>query len=127
MFRNEKGFTYPLTLCLLILFSTFLVIQVEQFIFEKKMLRETEIVLKQETYLLSTMTKLEDILSLEENPSLMGNFLFQDGSANYQINEITTDLWEVIIILKTGESTEIIGTAYFDRNTKRMIKWVEKH
>jgi ComG operon protein 7 len=128
MLRNQSGFTYPLTLCLLIIFSTVLVIHIEQYVMESRMLKETETILKQDYYLLNAVRTIESTLATEGNKKEPGSILFNDGQANYVIMELTDQLWEIDIHLKTGtDQIEISGLAYYDTDIQKVIKWIEKN
>ncbi|WP_191090620.1 competence type IV pilus minor pilin ComGG [Niallia endozanthoxylica] len=125
--HNQKGFTYPLTLCMLILFSTILAIYLEQYLTEKRMLTETENILKQEYYIVSTLKTMEESLAVEGRTNHTGSIEFYDGQAEYVIEEITGSLWEIKLQIKTGiDSRQFSGTAFYDTDYKKIIKWVEK-
>jgi len=110
----------------MILLSTTLLIQIEQFLTEKRMLIETETILKQDYYQLSTIDLLQTELSTNENIQ-MGSLDFKDGQAGYSIKELSVGLLELKVILKTGinKITIIEGTAIYDKNLKKIIKWTE--
>lgn len=127
MVRNQSGFTYPLTLCMLILFSTVLIIYIEQFVTEKRMLAETENILKQDYYLVSSLKTLEETLAVQGKTDGTGYIDFYDGQVKYVIEELTGSLWEITINLKTGNNHEFNGSAYYDIHYKKIIKWVEKN
>lgn len=125
--HNQKGFTYPLTLCMLILFSTILALYLEQYITEKRMLTETENILKQEYYIVSSLKTMEESLAVEGRVNPTGFIEFYDGQAEYVIEEITESLWEIKLQIKIGiDSRQFSGTAFYDTNYKKIIKWVEK-
>jgi ComG operon protein 7 len=127
MLRNQKGFTYPLTLCFLVLLSTTLFIQIEQYLTEKKMLNETETILKQDYYLLSTVRKIESTLAAINGETVnAGSFDFYDGHADFQIKKITDTIWEINIQLMTGKKTVITGIAYYDSGSQKVIQWIER-
>ena len=126
MLRNQKGFIYPVTLGFMILFSTLLVMGIEQFLTEKRMLNETEIILKQDYYLLSTVDQLQSYLSANENLDMSGTFQFKEGEASYLMIEKTDTILEIIIYLQITDHDAIFeGTAIYDRNLRKMIKWTE--
>ncbi|MCQ6273719.1 hypothetical protein JMM81_01845 [Bacillus sp. V3B] len=128
MLRNQSGFTYPLTLCLLIIFSTMIMIYIEQYIMESRMLTETEMILKQDYYLLNSVRIIETTLATDGEKKEQGSIEFNDGHADYVIIELTTQLWEININLKTGiDQIDISGLAYYDTDLQKVIKWVEKN
>lgn len=128
MLRNQNGFTYPLTLCLLIIFSTTLVIHIEQYVMESRMLKETETILKQDYYLLDAVRTIETTLAMGGDEKEPGSIEFNDGQADYVIMELTDQLWEINITLKTGiDQMTISGLAYYDTDLQKIIKWIEKN
>lgn len=127
MLRNQKGFTYPLTLCLFIIFSTMVMIHIEQYVTERRMLKETETILKQDYYLLSAVRTIETNLAIDGNKKEPGSIMFYDGQVDYEIKELTPQLWEININLKTGiDQTDVSGLAYYDTDVQKVIKWSEK-
>ncbi len=127
MFQNEKGFTYPLTLCLLIIFSMVLAIHIDQYVIEKGMLLETETILKQDYYLLSSVRKIESTLAEMNGETVeAGSFEFYDGHANFYISKVTDTIWQINIQLKTGKEMVITGIAYYDSERQKVIQWIER-
>lgn len=126
MLRNEKGFTYPLTLCLLILLSTTLTIQIEQYIVEKRMLNETENILKQEYYFLSTIEWLQSQLALSDPITMTGTLDYKDGQVSYTIVELSEKELEMKLALTMKRGNEVIaGSAFYDKDLGKVVKWNE--
>lgn len=111
----------------MILFSTVLLICIEQYLTEKRMFIETETILKQDYYLLTTVKKLESTFAATELTPGTGSFAFNGGQADYSMLEFADRLWEITIKIKTGTGVEIIGFAYYDQDRQKMIKWIEKN
>ena len=126
MLRNQKGFTYPLTLCLLILLSTTLTIQIEQYITEKRMLNETETILKQDYYFLSTIELLQSQIAISDPMPTTGFLDFNDGQISYTIVELSEREIEIKLILtmKRGNG-EVEGSAFYDKSLGKIVKWNE--
>ena len=126
MLRNQKGFTYPLTLCLLILLSTTLTIQIEQYITEKRMLNETETILKQDYYFLSTIESLQSQIAISDPMPTTGFLDFNDGQVSYTIVELSEKELEIKLILtmKRGNG-EVEGSAFYDKSLGKIVKWNE--
>ena len=126
MLRNQKGFTYPLTLCLLILLSTTLTIQIEQYITEKRMLNETETILKQDYYFLSTIELLQSQIAISDPMPTTGFLDFNDGQVSYTIVELSERELEIKLILtmKRGNG-EVEGSAFYDKGLGKIVKWNE--
>ena len=126
MLRNQKGFTYPLTLCLLILLSTTLTIQIEQYITEKRMLNETETILKQDYYFLSTIELLQSQIAISDPMPTTGFLDFNDGQVSYTIVELSEREIEIKLVLtmKRGNG-EVEGSAFYDKSLGKIVKWNE--
>src|SRR4051812_42592503 len=122
MLRNQKGFTYPLTLCLLILLSTTLTIQIEQYITEKRMLNETETILKQDYYFLSTIELLQSEIAISDPMPTIGFLDFNDGQISYTIVELSERELEIKLVLtmKRGNG-EVEGSAFYDKSLGKIV------
>ena len=126
MLRNQKGFTYPLTLCLLILLSTTLTIQIEQYITEKRMLNETETILKQDYYFLSTIELLQSQIAISDSMPTTGFLDFNDGQISYTIVELSERELEIKLVLTmTGGNGEVEGYAFYDKSLGKIVTWNE--
>lgn len=126
MLRNQNGFTYPITLCLIILLSTVLVMRVEHFLAEKRMFQETEMILKQDYYLLSAMEQLNSYLSVDDKVENNGTFEFKNGVVEYQMIEQTEELLDINITIKLeGNDAVFKGVAIYNRNLNKIINWFE--
>lgn len=123
MTSNQNGFAFPLSLCMLLLFSTFMIMSTQLYLNEKRLANETETILKQEYYFLNVVRKLE--AQYQQGVTIgTGEFLFLDGKVSYTKEDIGTTLKvNLTLILNTGEQAR--GFVYFDKNSKKMIKWVE--
>lgn len=125
MLRDEQGFTFPLSLCLLLLFSTFLIIHTELYLNEKRIYHETETILKQEYCFLSAVRRLEE--QMEINGTIgTGIYFLQDGTISYQEEDMgNTTKINLTLSLQSGEQG--IAFLYFDKSSKKLIRWVEKN
>ena len=126
MIQNQKGFTYPLTLSLLLIFFIFFSIRVEQLLVERKFSYNTKILLMQEYYMLTSAKKMEKILQTGDGAPTIGSFAYRDGTINYQLDPPngSTLKFTLILQLKSGET--IYGYGFYDTNSKKLTKWVEK-
>ena len=127
MIRNEKGFSYPLTFCVILLAFVVLSIQLELYVSERKMTNETVAMLKQEYYFLSAVKGIEEQFLEEESVKVSGVYSFMDGEVNYQTVKVTDSLYRVTFRLKIMDLQEIEGTGYYDKDFQKMIKWNEKN
>jgi ComG operon protein 7 len=127
MIKNEYGFTFPLSYSLFLVLSVFLLIHAEQYLSEKKLLWETETILKQEYYMMSSVKKMEKML--QENPDLItqGIFQYTNGKVNYKTNHLTNSVIQTTFRLKLDSGEEFLGFGFYDKDLRKMIKWVEKN
>jgi hypothetical protein len=125
MKNNENGFTYPLTLSILIIFLFFFSIRVEQLLSERKMAHETQKILEQEYYMLSSAKRIEKILQDGGPIELKGTFNYKFGKLDYHAKVPANELQEITFTLQlnSGEISNEIG--YFDIRSKKMAKWIE--
>ncbi|MEH7501437.1 competence type IV pilus minor pilin ComGG [Neobacillus drentensis] len=126
MKNNEKGFTYPLTLCLLIIFLSFFSVRIEQLVSERKMAHETATILQEEYYFLSSVKKVEGMFQEKGTIPAKGTFSYVKGTMDYQAETPTGYVQKVnfTLHLHTGDETAI-GRGFFDTRTKRLSKWIE--
>ncbi|WP_190284673.1 competence type IV pilus minor pilin ComGG [Bacillus sp. S3] len=122
---NEKGFTYPLVLCLLIIFLLFFSMQIEQLVTERKMAHETTSILQQEYYLLSSVKKMESAIQNNGmNPS-KGSIVYVNGTMDYQAEIPAGSAQKITFTLRMNSGETISGYGTFDTKSKKMVKWVE--
>ncbi|MEH7417695.1 competence type IV pilus minor pilin ComGG [Neobacillus drentensis] len=125
MKRNENGFTYPLTLCTLLLFLIFFSMHIEQLLSERKMALETTEILKQEYYFLSSAKKVESIYQLRSTIPAKGTFVYANGTMNYRVENPSSLIQIVDFTLILDSHDAIAGYGYFDSRSKTLIKWLE--
>lgn len=123
--RNEQGFTYPLTLAVLLLFIMVFTFRVEQILSEKKLAHETEKVLQEEYYFHSTVRKVEKIMQSTGTIPPRGTFPYRNGNMEYQAELPIGTTQKINFTLKMKSGGTLIGRGYFEINSKRLIKWTE--
>jgi hypothetical protein len=125
MRNKERGFTYPLTLIVLLLFLTFFSVRVEQLLTGRKMAHETSSILQQEYYFLSSVKKVEHMYQSAETIQAKGKILYLNGLMEYLPETPIGNVQIINFTLRLNSSETVIGRGYFDTNLKRNIKWVE--
>jgi ComG operon protein 7 len=125
MKKDERGFAYPLTLVVLLLFLLIFSYRVEQLLTERKLANETEKILQEEYYFHSSVKKLEKIYQTDETIPLKGTFSFSNGVIEYQAEASIGSSQTVSfrLMMKTGET--LICRGFFDNKTKKLVKWTE--
>ncbi|PLR99922.1 competence type IV pilus minor pilin ComGG [Bacillus sp. T33-2] len=125
---NEKGFTYPVSICLLMFFSFTLVINLQQYVTEKRFNKETETILKQEYYMMGAVRQVERLLkdgTLQGSSG--GTIQYRTGEVIYEIKPLTASTDQITFRLKLDTNEESIGFANYDKEMKKMTKWVERN
>jgi hypothetical protein len=127
MLKNEKGFTYPFVLMMIILFCFFFTYHVQFYLSEKKFFHESEIILKQEYYMHTAVKKIETALKGNLLSPGFGKYDFRAGQAIFRVESYSSNLLKITITIKLNTLEEIVGYAYYDINQKKMTKWVERN
>ena len=125
MRKNEKGFTYPLTLVVLILFLSVFSFRVEQLLTERKLARETAVILQQEYYFHSSTKKIEKLMESGIVFPAKGSFTYLKGKMEYQADSPIGTVQKINFTLKMNTGETVIGRGFFDTASKKMIKWTE--
>ncbi|MED3624656.1 competence type IV pilus minor pilin ComGG [Neobacillus thermocopriae] len=123
MINNEKGFTYPITLCLLIIFLLFFSMHTQKLLTERKMSVETALILQQEYYFLSSVKKVENMYQSTGTIPPSGSIPFQKGIMKYQTEPPMEHLLKVNFTLSLQSGETLLGKGYFDMRTKRLTRW----
>jgi len=123
---KNKGFIYPLSLCVYILFISFLFILYG--LYEKK--KGIEISVRnsnmQEYYFLSSLKEIEYELSTEEHPELAGTKTFLHGNVFYTIEKNSSTTFKIDYQLNMQAGIKpIYAVSYFDMEQNKMTKWIE--
>lgn len=124
MKNNENGFTYPFTLCLLIIFFSFFSVQTEQFLSESKMAHEKNTILQGDYYFLSSVKRLEGIFQKSGTLPSKGTISFINSTMDYQAEAPTGYVQKVNFTLHLAGDKTAIGRGFFDTRTKKLTKWV---
>ena len=125
MRNNEKGFTYPLTLVLLILFLTVFSFRVEQLVTERKLAHETAVILQEEYYFHSSSKKIEKLMQSGAVIPAKGTFSYLKGIIDFQADSPIGSVQKINFTLRLHTGETVVGRGFFDIATKKMIKWTE--
>ncbi|MFB6465832.1 competence type IV pilus minor pilin ComGG [Cytobacillus sp. Hz8] len=127
MICNEKGFTYPLTFILFLLFTIFLSIQTELYVSEKKVLKEAEQNLEKEYYFKQAVNDIQKALQENGQDMKSGTLAYMDGEVDYLIKDLTAEVSQITFQIHFPENEKVTGMAFYDKKLKIMIKWYEKN
>lgn len=123
MKNSEKGFTYPLTLCLLILFLLFFSMNIERLLSERKLVHETATIEKQEYYFLSSVKKIEKIFEMEGSIPATGSIHYLDGDMDFRTDTPAGNNQKISFTLRLHSGITILGSGIIDTKSKKLIKW----
>lgn len=56
-----------------------------------------------------------------------GVFVYEKGIVDYKIMNIGEELLQITFRLNTEQQSDLTAMCYFDRNLKKVIKWVERN
>ncbi|WP_419956139.1 competence type IV pilus minor pilin ComGG [Neobacillus niacini] len=125
MKNNEQGFTYPLTLAMLLLFLSLFSFRVDQLLTERKLAHETNLILQEEYYFHSSVKKVEEIMQLGGVIPSKGTFTYLNGSMGFQADIPIGTIQKINFTLKMHTGETVVGRGFFDITSKKMIKWTE--
>lgn len=125
MRNNEHGFTYPLTLCVVLLFLLIFSFRVDLLLTERKLAHESNTILQVEYYFHSTIKKIEKTLSLNIALPAKGTYFFSNGKVDYAAEKPIGTSQKVLFTLRLNTGETAIAIGFFNVNTKSLIKWVE--
>jgi len=125
MRNQEKGFTYPLTLCLLIVFILFFSMQVDRLVSERKIAYESQAILQEEYYFLSSVKKIEAMLLTAGSIPSTGAFQYKNGRIQFTTEPVSGTIQKVNFTLSLHSGHRIIGQGTFDTRTKKLTNWFE--
>lgn len=125
MAKGEGGFTYPLALAVLLAISVSLAASSELLLIENKMSKETETIMLQEYYMVSTLKKIEK--SMREGTVAGGSLVYRRGLAAYSVSSASPGLLKITISVNVDGGVPVEGYGFYDITLKKMVKWVEKN
>jgi hypothetical protein len=123
---GEKGFTYPMSLCVLVFFSLFLLMLVEQNVMERRFFKETETILLVEYYFQASVVEAEQLLNKDELAQI-GKFEYKNGEVRFTRRLLSQALEEVTFSLKLNTGEQWIGIVQYDRVKQKFVKWIERN
>jgi hypothetical protein len=90
------------------------------------MLNETETILKQDYYFLSTIELLQSQLALSDPIITTDSLDYSDGQISYTIVELSERELEIKLVLTMNRGNGVIkGSAFYDKDLGKIVKWNE--
>lgn len=125
MKKDERGFAYPLTLAVLLLFLLVFSYRVEQLLTERKLEDVTETILQEDYYFHSSVKKIEKLFETSGTIPLKGTFSYKKGNMEYQAEAPIGSSQRINFTLKMKSGETLICRGFFDTNTKKLVKWTD--
>lgn len=122
---NERGFVFPLTLSVLLLFSIFFMAQLNQLTLERKFFHEIETFEKNHLLLLKTLKIIEQRIG--DGDLAGGEVYFPEAAAAYTIEELDESLLEIEIMLTAEGERLAVAWATYDLQSMTTVKWLERN
>jgi len=122
---SEKGFTYPLTLCVLIIFLMFFSMHIDQLQSARKLANEQLTLLQEEYYFLASVKKTEELYQTNGALPAAGVFTYEKAAISYKSETPSSSIQKVNFTLSLNSGPTVIGIGYFDTRSKKLAKWVE--
>ncbi|OCA91099.1 hypothetical protein A8F94_04360 [Bacillus sp. FJAT-27225] len=118
----QKGFTYPVTLSILLSMCLFLIMTAEILLIEKKVAIELAAIQQQDYYFLTALKKTEREFQ-SKGIITAGEYIFDKGTVTYTVSPATNGQHLVTFIVLLTEGTPIQAQSYYNINQKKMVKW----
>jgi hypothetical protein len=106
--------------------SFFLLILTEQYITEKKFVKETETIRLQEYYMLCSVKQAEALLREEHLPEA-GGMSYLRGEVAFQKQGLSANMDQVTFTLTMDSGEKAVGIGQYDKEKGAMVKWLEKN
>lgn len=75
----------------------------------------------------SAVKKMEEGIERNSISVGTGQFVFKKGIVLYRVESYSSSLLRVTFTVKLNTSEEAAGVSFYDKNQKKMIKWIEKN
>ncbi|MFT8319438.1 MAG: competence type IV pilus minor pilin ComGG [Bacillus sp. (in: firmicutes)] len=125
MVRDEKGFIYPITFCVFTIFILFFLVMVQLYITKKQMTQEIKAMYSQDYYLMSSLKNIEKKRSNEEELPNTGQYIYKHATVSYKITDYSSSVEKIEYSLIAPSNYRIWALSYYDKEQKKMTKWVE--
>lgn len=121
--RQDEGYIFPVTLAISMIFSSFLLHQVENYRLEKMFYHESDQQFELEVMMKYTWDIIEEQLEGEQQ-DIASSHSFSGGSATVALKDLGADK-EIIIICTTRMGREYRATILYDMEGKKVLGWYE--
>lgn len=124
--RNEKGFIFPFTLIISMLFTYFMLHQIELYNIDNKVINEfEELAILGSLIQIGTVDIISEIDMSVEPYNASGSFHYSLGTVTYSLNKISDTLLRVDVQSETRQNRIYSVVFVYDYSIKAVTKWLE--
>lgn len=119
---NEKGFMYPISLCIFLLVSLFLTIEFNQYISEKGVVASVNQQERRQYLFLLTSKKISEEMVGDVIP-VDGIVTYPETIVTYTVKQISSQYVEVTFLMTQG-TLSIKAIAQYEMGSGKLVKWL---
>lgn len=121
--RRDNGYIFPVTLVMSVIFSSFLLHQVENYRLERMFYHESDQQFELEIMMKYAWDIVEQQLE-EEREDIASSIVLPGGEATVTV-KVLAEEWEIIIVCTTSIGREYKATILYDIEEKKVLGWYE--
>lgn len=126
MLKTSRGFTFPVTMIIISIFTLFIIYYCELFLSEKEIYSLSETILREEYYLAHAVKFVERELQMGNFNLTAGRFNYDNGYINYNIIEIDPELFQINFDGYLNNNVSWSGSGIYDKTEQKMVRWIER-
>lgn len=119
---NEKGFMYPISLCIFLLVSLFLTIEFNQYVTEKGIVASVNQQERRQYLFLLTSKKISEEMAGGLIPG-DGMATYTDTKVTYTVKQISNQHIEVTYLMIQG-TLSVKAIAQYEMGSGKIVKWL---
>lgn len=121
--KQDKGYIFPVTLIISVIFSSFLLHQMENYRLEKMFYHESDQQFELEVMMKYAWDMVEEQLE-EEREVIISSIEMPRGEAKVTVKELGAER-EIVIVCTTRRGREYRATVIYDMEKKEVLAWYE--
>ncbi|MGS2776066.1 hypothetical protein ACVBAX_01700 [Robertmurraya sp. GLU-23] len=119
---NEKGFMYPISLCIFLLVSLFLTIEFNQYVSEKGIVSSVNQQEKRQYLFLLTSKRISDEMAGGVIP-IDGMATYTNAKVTYTVKQISNQYVEVTYFMTQG-TLSVKAIAQYEVGSGKLVRWM---
>lgn len=122
---NEKGMILPTTLIVMFLLSSFVTFQINQYVIEKRLIKEEGDLYTAERLLQLGVVDVSKMLFTDSRDNFSGELSYEEGNVTFVVKKESNDIKSVHLISKTVEQKSKQMTFFYYENDETVLPWLE--